>query len=354
MKSKHITLAVASALSIPMSLQAAGSLTIYGDVGMALEHIDNDADSVLAVNSNHSALGLEGSMALANKLEAVFHYDLFVHLDAPDDGQFFGDGRDGWAGLRGPFGTVALGFQGRPWKTLSHALDPFEGTIADYSSIMGTVPGGTYFDGGIGHSIIWFGPNIEGFSWHAQYGAEEGSDGPNNMGLQIHYSDDRFFAGLSYDSNGKEGFPVPNAKNETALKLVGSIKIANDFTFTGAWESIAAAGGVDNADRDAFWLAGSYQMGDTRFSLAYALADDINGVPDSGADQISLGVFHGLGRNTTIYGIYTRISNDSNGNYEFIRAPHTSCCDNHAGPATGDNHSAIAVGIKYSFSADLL
>jgi hypothetical protein len=69
--------------------------------------------------------------------------------------------------------------------------------------------------------------------------------------------------------------------------------------YFGAWEWITAAGGVDDADRDAFWLAGSYQMGDTRFSLAYALADDINGVPDSGADQISLGVFHALGRNTT-------------------------------------------------------
>lgn len=354
MRSKHITLAVASALSIPMSLQAAGSLTIYGDVGIALEAIDNDSDRVLAVNSNHSALGLEGGIALANSLEAVFHYDLFVHLDGPEEGRLFGDGRDGWAGLRGPFGTVALGFQGRPWKTLSHALDPFEGTIADYSSIMGTVPGGTYFDGGIGHAIIWFGPNLQGFSWHAQYGAEEGSDGPNNMGVQVNYSNDMFFAGVSYDSNDKEGFTDPDANNETAVKVVGSLKVANDFTITGAWESITAASGVDNADRDAYWLAGSYQMGDSRFSLSYALADDINGVPDSGADQISLGVFHGLGRNTTIYGIYTRISNDSNGNYEFIRAPHTSCCDNHAGPATGDDHSAIALGIKYSFSADLL
>jgi predicted porin len=351
---RKLTLAVTTALAAPLTVQAAGSLTIYGDVGIALEAIDNDSDSALTINSNHSALGLEGSMPLLNNLAAVFHYDVFLNVDAPDDGQFFGDGRDGWAGLSGPFGTVALGFQGRPWKTLSHALDPFEGTIADYSSIMGTVPDGTYFDGGIGHSIIWFGPNIEGFSWHAQYGAEEGSDGPNNMGVQVNYSDDMFFIGVSFDSNGKENFAVPSPKTETALKLVGSVNLANDFTLTGAWEQISAAGGVDGADRDAFWVAGSYQLGETRFSLAYAAADDLKGTSDTGASQISVGVFHKLGRNTTVYGLYTVLSNDRNGSYEFVRAPHTSCCDNIAPPATGDDNTAFAVGIKYHFRQDLL
>lgn len=351
MNKKLLALAVASAVA-PLYAHAAGSLNIYGGVGMAVESIDTDVQSALGVNSNHSALGFEGSMELSNGMDAVFHYDTFVNLDGGGDTLFDG-GRDGWAGLRGGFGTVALGFQGRPWKTLSHALDPFEGTIADYSSVMGNAGNGsTYFDGGIGHAIIWFGPDMDGLSWHVQYGAEEVEDGANNMGAQIHYSNDMYFVGASFDANdGGSG-----GTDEEAMKLVGSINLDGGFTVTGAFESISGAGFVDGADRDAFWLAGSYQAGDTRFSLAFATADELDTVDDSGASQASLGIFHNLAENTTVYAIFTSISNDDGGSYRFVSAPHTSSFDSdlYTGGVAGEDSSAVALGIKYNFSADVM
>lgn len=352
MNKKLLALAVASAVTAPLSAFADGSLNIYGGVGMAVESIDTDVQSALGVNSNHSALGFEGSMGLNNGMDAVFHYDTFVNLDGSGDTLFDG-GRDGWAGLRGGgFGTVALGFQGRPWKTLSHALDPFEGTIADYSSVIGSA-NGSYFDGGIGHSIIWFGPNMNGLSWHVQYGAEEVEDGANNMGAQIHYSNDMYFVGVSYDVDEGVGAGQEDAK---AMKLVGSINLNGGFTITGAFDSISGAGFVDGADRDAFWLAGSYKMGDTRFSLAYATADELDNAADTGGSQVSLGIFHNLAENTTVYAIFSSISNDDSGSYRFVSAPHTSTFDSglYSGGAAGDDSSAIALGIKYNFSADLM
>lgn len=352
MNKKLLCIAVASAVSIPLAANAATDLKIYGGVGVAVESIDVDAGGdALAVNNNHSAIGFEGSTDINSDLKGVFHWDVFVDIDAGGGnagGNLINGGRDGWAGLRGEFGTVALGFQGRPWKTLSHGLDPFQGTIADYSSVLGTTGGASYFDGGIGNAIIWFGPNVNGLSWHLQYGAEDVADGASNTGAQVNYSSGPLFVGASYDSNED----TTNGDDETAMKVVGSYKV-NTITLTAAFETISNSGMVDGADRDAFWLAASADMGGgSSVRAAYTSADDIDGTSDTGASQVSLGYFASLSNNASWYAIYSAISNDAGGNYGFISAPHTSSHDLTAG--TGDDSNAIAVGFKYDFSADLI
>ncbi len=364
MNKKLVAVAVASAVAAPMAASADSSLTIYGGTGVAIEAIDNDVTDALAVNSNHSAIGFEGSTDVNSSLAAVFHWDAFVSLDAPGGagvaGGLIGGGRDGWAGVRGSFGTVALGFQGRPWKTLSHALDPFEGTIADYSSVLGRVGqaldedgdpvGGDGFDTGIGNSIIWFGPNINGFTWHIQYGAEEREDGPNNFGLQGNYSNDQFLVGLSFDQNEGTG----DAEDETAIKLVGSVNFGSAFTLTGAFESLTDAGGVDGFDRDAFWLAGTLNVGSGSIRAAVTIADDNDLVDDSSGSQFSVGYFGNLTENSHWYAIFSAISNDDNSNYGFRSDPSTSNFDSSLTGVADNDSTAIAVGIKYNFAADLI
>jgi len=257
-----------------------------------------------------------------------------------------------------------LGFQGRPWKTLSHALDPFEGTIADYSSVLGRGgEGDGGFDTGIGNAIIWFGPNLGGFTWHAQYGTEDRDDelaaplgrgnAGNNYGLQVNYSNDRFLAGFSYDEN-------EDANNigddNTALKIVGSVNF-NNVTITGAYEQLEGIGFANNADRDAFWLAGTVNLGHGSIRASFTAADDADNATAAGgggADQFSLGYFGNLSDNATWYVIYSQIDNDSNGNYGFRSDPSTSSLDASLTGVQGEDSDAIAVGIKYNFAADLI
>lgn len=359
MNKKLLAVAVASAVAAPMAASADSSLTVYGGVGIAVESIDNGVNDALAVNNNHSAIGFEGSTDVNSDLAAVFHWDAFVDLDGGGgngNGSLIGGGRDGWAGLRGSFGTVALGFQGRPWKTLSHALDPFEGTIADYSSVLGrggeTGIAGDGFDTGIGNSIIWFGPNINGFTWHAQYGAEETDGGANNYGIQANYSNDLFLIGISLDEN-EDTVGGANTDDETAIKLVGSVNIQN-VTITGAYEDLSGIDNVDGRDRDAFWLAGTVNLGHGSVRAAATLADDIDGVSNSGAEQFSIGYFGNLTDNATWYAIYSTINNDDNANYGFRSDPSTSSLNSTLTGVQGEDSDAIAVGIKYNFAADLI
>ena len=360
MNKKILAVAVASAVAAPMAASADSSLTVYGGTGIAIESIDYDDTDALAVNSNHSAIGFEGSTDVSSDLAAVFHWDAFVALDGSGNAtnDLIGGGRDGWAGLRGSFGTVALGFQGRPWKTLSHALDPFEGTIADYSSVLGRVPfdsssDAVYFDGGIGNSIIWFGPNVNGFTWHVQYGAEDTDGGANNFGLQGNYSNDQFFIGLSYDMDEDTGTGA-GRDDASALKLVGSVNF-NGVTITGAYEQLDGIGFVSDADRDAFWLAGTIPVGHGSVRAAVTLADEVADIDETDATQFSLGYFGNLSDNATWYAIYTQISNGDAANYGFTPQPHTS--SHSLGGTTGalgNDASAISLGIKYNFAADLI
>src|SRR3569833_2603070 len=56
-------------------------------------------------------------------------------------------------------------------------------------------------------------------------------------------------------------------------------------------------------------------MGDNTLKAAVAMADDLDGVNDSGATQYSIGAFHSLSKNTEVYALYTQVSNDTNNTY---------------------------------------
>ena len=346
-KRKEIVVAI-SALIAPIT-SPASDLTIYGAVGAAVESLDNGTNSTVNVSDNHSVLGFEGATDIGNGVKGVFHYDAFVDIDnggGNGNGSLFGGGRDGWVGLNGEsWGTVALGFQGRPWKTSTAHLDVFEGTIADYSAIMGrTGDSATYFDGGIGSSIIWFAPRVGGVSGQLQFGADENDDSSNDWGVQINYENGPLYLSLSNDEDGR----ASPASSVTATKAAGSYTFMGNLTVSAIFETIS-----DSAvnSRNAWYLAGTYMFNDaTAIKAAYAMADDLDSGNNTGADYMAVGISHKLNKDLEVFGLYSAVNNDSNATYTFYSSPHTSTNPNTAITAPGDDSNVFAVGIKYNFS----
>ena len=351
-----ITVAVACALGIAAHAQA-DELTIYGTVGAALELIDNGDTSTTEVNNNHSAFGLKGSKDIQDGLKGVYLFDAFVGIDAgggAGDDSLFGGGRDGWVGLSGEsWGIVALGFQGRPWKTSTNHLDIFGSTAADYSAILGTTgdsnldgkPEDAYFDGGIGNSLIYFGPNINGFSWHLQFGADEQDDSTNDWGAQVNYSNDSLYLSLSHDVDGQGD--DDNVDDISATKLAASFTFGGATTITGIFDQIS---GEDATSRDAFYIALAHRIANTTLKLAYGVADDNDDVSDSGATYVTLGVSHKLTDDIELYALYSQLDNDENGTYTYISEPHTTSSGNTGIPEAGEDSNVIAAGIRYDFA----
>ncbi len=338
-----LSLAVCNALALPAAVQA-DSMTLYGSAAVAVEALDNGSTNTSEVSNNHSAFGIKGSRNLGNGLSAVYLFDMFVNLDnGGGNGTLLGGGRDGWVGLSGEaWGIVALGYQGRPWKTATNHLDLFGNTIADYSAIMGNTPTG-YFDGGIGNSLIWFGPNFNGLSWHLQYGADEADDSSNDWGAQVNYSRGPLYAVLSHDVDGRS----ETAEDLTATKLAASYEVTSATTLTGMVEAIS---GADADTRNAYYLGASHRIANTTLKFAYAMAGDSDAGKDTGASYFALGVSQRLASNVELYALYSAVDNSASASYGFVSAPHTSSNGNTEVAAAGDDSSVFAVGVRYDFA----
>jgi len=341
-KKTLLSIVIANALAVS-ALAQADELEIYGTVAAAVESLDNGADSFTQVSNNHSAFGVKGSTDLGDGLKGVFLFDTFLGTDSGDsgNGSLFGGGRDGFVGLAGGFGTIALGYHGRPWKTSTNNMDIFGSTIADYSALMGSTPGGAYFDGGIGNSVIWFLPDFSGFSGQLQFGADEEDDDTSDMGLHLNYNADNLYVTLSHDIDG-----------QGVGDDIAASKIAAQFNFGSSTVGVIFDSISDGAanTRDAFWLAGSHQMGSLTLKAAVAQADDSDAPGDKdGATYFALGLDHAFKDNVTGYVIYSQISNDDAGTYSFASTPHTSS-NTKTAVSAGEDTSVFAVGVKVGFN----
>ena len=359
MNKKILAAAIATALAAPLAAMAAddGNVTLYGQANVSVDSIDAGPDKQTTnVSTNQSVLGVKGWEGLGNGLKAVFHWDVFVGVD---DGQediggsnsFFGASRDSWVGLEGGFGTVALGAQGRPWKTATNDTDIFVNTIADYASIIGTTSDRAIsHDSGIGNSVIWFLPNMSGFSGHLQYGTDESdTTDTNSWGAQFNYTNGGWRVTYAYDL--QEGA-------DTGSTDVDANKVSVSYTFAGAttisaiYDNINSDAAASRAERDAFWLGLSHNMGNNTFKAAYASADesDVAGGND-GADFWALGVSHHFSKRTEVYALYANTDNDSAASYGlgFGNATSASSSGNSNPSAAGEDVSAFSVGLHHNF-----
>lgn len=356
MNKKLLAVAIAGAIAAPMTALAdEGNVKLYGSANVSVDSIDNGKDRTTNVSSNQSVLGVEGYEGLGNGLKAVFHFDVFAGYDTGSSAAglggpaFLGGARDSWAGLAGAFGTVALGAQGRPWKTATNNVDIFVNTIADYSSIIGSTKGGVYLDSGIGNSIIWFAPSANGFSGHAQYGFDETpSSNSDQWGAQVNYSNGPWGATYAY-SDQKNSGQTAGLEDITAHKASLSYTFGGATTVSAIYDNIQSDASGSANERDAWWLGVSHNLGNNTFKLAYARADDSNAPGgNDGAAFLAVGVSHHLSKRTEVYGLYARTNNDNNGNYNLGGSQNaTSGVTSPASP--GQDVSAFSLGFKHNF-----
>ena len=343
-----ISRAVAATFLIPCLSQAEIEIEVYGAANASIESLNNKSTNkkITEVSNNHSVFGVKGAVDAGSGVKGVFLYDAFVGLDnsagGGGGGSLFGGGRDGYVGLNSGFGTIALGFHGRPWKTSTNHLDLFGSTIADYSAIMGSTRGGAYFDGGIGNALIYFSPDMNGLKVHAQWGADEADNSTNDVGIQANYTTGPIYIAVSHDIDGQGS----GAQDISATKGGGSYQW-NDTQFVGLLESISDG---DANSRSAFYLGASHKLGAITAKVALAAAGDSDASgADDGATYFTIGAEHRYSSNLATYILLSSIKNDDGGRYQYISAPHTSSNGNTTLTSAGKDSGVFALGFKLDF-----
>jgi predicted porin len=390
MQKKIIALAIAAAISAP-AFADTSNVTVYGVANVSYDMTKTgtvaaaNSFSSNKVSSNTSRLGVKGSEDLGDGLSAIWQIESLINIDnagqgAPGatgttTGATLG-GRNTFAGLSSATaGTVLLGRHDTPYNIATRKLDVFGDGIADNRSIMGggialtTV--GASFDGRQPNVVAYISPAMSGFTGAVAYvaGAEGQQTAAQTKGsawsMAGLYSMDAFYASLAYEVHnignapGTLG-PVATLGNvtvkESATKL-GLGYTIDAFSVGFAYEKTsdnfggnvalapAAVAGSNVLGHNAYYLSGKYNLSaNDAIKLAYTKAGS-NVTANTGAKQFSLGYDHSLSKRTTVYAMYTKLSNETGGVYA-LSANGTGAP---AVAAAGAAPSAFSFGMKHSF-----
>ena len=392
MQKKIIALAIAAAFSAP-AFADTSNVTVYGVANVSYDMTKtgtvNPANSFSSnkVSSNTSRIGLKGTEDLGDGLSAIWQIETLINLDNNTNGapgntaatNTLG-GRNTFAGLSSKTaGTVLLGRHDTPYNISTRKLDIFADGIADNRSIMGGGLGlqtvGASFDGRQPNVVAYISPAMSGLTAAIAYvaGAEGQTLAAQTKGsawsMAGLYSLDAFYASLAYEVHnignapGTLG-PVPalvGTVKESATKLglgysvdafsVGFAyeRTSDNFGGVAALGTGALAAGSNVLGHNAYYLAGKYNVSaNDAIKLAYtkagSLAVDATGT--TGAKQFSLGYDHNLSKRTTVYAMYTKMTNETSGTYA-LSANGTGAPAVVA--AGGAAPSAFSFGMKHTF-----
>ena len=102
-------------------------------------------------------------------------------------------------------------------------------------------------------------------------------------------------------------------------------------------------------DHSSFYGGAKCDVGGGNFAkIAYTSSGNIAGVANTGSKQFSLGFDHDMSPRTTVYALYTKLSNDSGANKALSSVASIS-----TGAVTGggldSDPSAFSLGLKHAF-----
>jgi predicted porin len=396
MQKKIIALAIAAAISAP-AFADTSNVNVYGvaDVSYDIVRTGNGAVGTAAtqgttsarVSSNSTRIGLKGAEDLGEGLSAIWQVESLISVGntaaATAPGATAPNGATGGAqiGNRNTFlglssaeaGTVVLGRHDTPYKISTRAYDYFTDGIADSRSITG---GGTKavasFDGRQDQVVAYISPKLGGVAtlavgyvnlspinslstqskdtaWSMAGMFDIGSGFGGALAYEVH----DIGAGVLANAVGNQaaGTNFAAAAKEKATKL--GLSYAQDgIAVNFAYEKTSDNAGALAAN--AFGHSDYYLSGKFNFTAAdaikgaYTKANTINGATGTDASQVTVGYDHLLSKRTTIYALYTKLSNGTTANYNL-----GSGISSVGGASTlagaGAAPSALAFGLRHTF-----
>ncbi len=359
MKKSLISLAVAAAVAAPVAAFADSNVVVYGVANVSADYVNNGGVVTSAakkkISSNTSRLGFKGNEDLGDGLSAIWQVESLIQIDNSGAGNGFAT-RNTFAGLSSAsLGTVIMGRHDTPYKLATRAYDVFGDGIADNRSLMGGVSGataGAAFDGRQTDVIAYISPAMSGFTVIA--GAVQLNEIPNTAqayalslaGMYNGGADLPLTASLSYEEHILDKFVVAGAK-ESALKAGASYAI-DALTLAAVYEKTSdnfGIAGANNFGHTAVYGSAKYAIGAGAIKAAYAQASTAPS-GTTGAKQWTLGYDHGLSKRTTVYGLYTKLNNNTGAAYG-LSTNGTGGANSSGGLNSAP--SAFSLGVKHSF-----
>jgi len=371
MKKSLIALAVVGSFAAQAAM---ADVTVYGQANMSFDAVSTGTTTNSVTNnhvaSNVSRLGFKGSEDLGDGLSAVFQMEQQVNMDTTSNNS---GTRNTYVGLSSAtMGTLLAGVHDTPYKIATRGADVFADTIADNRSIMSRTVG-LNLDARLTNVVAYISPAMSGFTVAVATvaGAESATSGDTKGGawsLAAMYNAGPINASLAYQAidigsvnSGGMGATATTGgvtlpAGVLATSKVKSWKLGGGYTMdqivvNAVYEKISstiAGSGSDLISRTNWYLSGKYNINaNDAVKAAYTSAGKENNVTNTEATQFSVGYDHSLSKRTTVYALYTKITNKAaagqGGAYTFSQSTSTPTA------ATDADPSAWSIGMKHAF-----
>ena len=317
------------------------------------------------VSSNASRVGLKGSEDLGEGLSANWQIESAIALD--NAGGTFAT-RNSFAGLsHNSYGSILLGRYDTPYKISTRKLDNFADSIGDNRSLMGSITGtsaSAAFDGRQPDVIAYTTPLLAGFSAAvarvnlAETTTKATDAKATATSFAGMYDSGTLYGTLAYETHHLDTVRIGG--KESAWKA-GLGYTMEDFSLGTAYEKssdtlggataptgcAALTAGSNCVGHSAWYLTGKYTFGSNAVKLAYTKVGNLGTAANTGAKQFALGFDHRTSKRTTLYVVYTKLTNDSKANYGLGNSAFSTAATTSIG--AGAAPSALSFGMKLVF-----
>jgi predicted porin len=316
---KLLAIAVAAALVAPAAAMA--ETTLYGKLHASYGQVkDNAGNKVTGVESHSSRIGIKGSHALNNGLEATYGLEYGINLDGDNGGgpvlgtpSIGGSvptdrslmARNTFVGLKGGFGEVRVGRHDTPAKLATAGQDVFADTYADMANVIHV--DGHRVDNAVAY-INKVGP--VGFAVAHSTGISGADNTPDADSAMVNYGNGPWYAGLGYTKLKNNALAVPGTAVGKHVNLGLGWKAEAGHQVNLVMEQSKDTNGGSGKNKVAL-INGVAKVGAVALKAQYGESKDSGYVAGiNGKEKLaSVGVDYSLGKKTSVYLLHSENKN---------------------------------------------
>ncbi len=365
-------LVVAALVASTPAMADNANINFYGVANVSYDFVNTGTSTsgvqgttVNRVSSNASRFGLKGSEEISGDVAAVWQIESLVAID--NAGGTFAT-RNSFAGLKSTiYGTILMGRYDTPYKTSTRRLDNFSDSIGDNRSLMGGIAGtsaSVAFDAREPDMIAYATPLVAGFSASvahanlAETATTASAAKAAATSLAASYEDGSLYTSLAYETHKLDTIRI-GAKEHAWRAGIGYV--FGDLSVGAAYEKTAdtlggatapaacasVAAGTDCLGHSGYYATAKYTFDANAVKLAFTRIGNLGPKANTGARQFSIGYDRRLTKRTTLFALYTRLSNESAANYGLGNSAFSSAATPSIG--AGADPAALSFGMKHVF-----
>jgi predicted porin len=347
MKKKLIAIAVVTAL-VP-TVAMAESIP-YGRIHASLDSVSGIAAETnnLSLNTNSSRFGIKGSEELDGGLKAIYQIEASVSANGiGGGGSVFNGTRDTFVGLAGGFGTLITG---RLPAANQYVYDSnlFADQLGDAANF---TAGALLGKGRASGALHYVSPNFSGMTAALTFLPGKsvtdlvGGVGKNSTGVKLSYAAVGVKASLTTFSVATVAATVET--KVAPMSLAGSYDFGKGMASAQYVKSKTTVGGVDTDTTSVINVGAKFNVSEKDAVKAQMSKAGVSASgAANGATMLAVGFDHGFSKNTGVYVVFAKVSNDTSGTYSMNNWGHQVQT---AAVAIGDNPKGLGVGLTHNF-----